>query len=43
MEECVKKGKFVEAELAKQRVKHFKKVEQEKLINETKRTHDEQV
>jgi hypothetical protein len=43
MDKCEKSGKFVEAELAKQRVAQFKKVEQEKLLKETKRIHDEQV
>lgn len=38
---CEKEGKFVEAELAKQRVIKFKKLEEEKLLNETKDRHDE--
>jgi hypothetical protein len=29
--------------MAKQRVAQFKKLEEEKLLNETKRTHEEQV
>jgi hypothetical protein len=40
---CEKEGKFVEAELAKQKVVQFKKVEYDKLLNETKRLHQEQV
>jgi hypothetical protein len=40
---CEKSGKFVEAEMSKQRVAQLKKVEQEKLLSETKRTHEEQV
>ena len=41
-DKCEKNGKFVEAEMAKQRVAQFKKLEEEKLLNETKRTHEEQ-
>jgi hypothetical protein len=42
-DKCEKSGRFVEAEMAKQRVAQFKKLEEEKLLNETKRTHEEQV
>ena len=42
-DKCEKSGRFVEAELAKNKVTQFKKVENEKLLNETKRTHEEQV
>lgn len=38
---CEKSGRFVEAELAKQRIIQFKKTEEEKLLNETKRRHQE--
>lgn len=40
---CEKTGKFIEAELAMNRVVQLKKVEEEKLLIETKRTHEEQV
>jgi hypothetical protein len=42
-DKCEKSGKFVEAEMAKQRVTQFKKIEEEKLLSDTKRTHEEQV
>lgn len=42
-DKCEKSGKFVEAEMAKQRVAQFKKIEEDKLLNETKRNHEDQV
>jgi hypothetical protein len=40
---CEKSGKFVEAELAKQRVAQFKKIEEDKMLIKTKKLHEEQV
>jgi hypothetical protein len=41
MDKCEKSGKFVEAELAKQKVIQLKKVEEEKILQETKLNHEE--
>ena len=43
MVKCEQQGRFVEAEMAKQRVKQFKKIEQTKQIKETGHTHEEEV
>jgi hypothetical protein len=40
---CEKLGKFVEAEIAKQKVIQFKQLEKDKLIMDTKRQYEEQV
>ena len=41
-DKCEKQGKFVEAEMAKQKAAQFKKMEEEKLLNEAKARHAEQ-
>lgn len=40
---CAKQNKFVEAELCKQRIETFKKKEKEKLLDELKLKHQEQM
>ncbi len=41
MDKCEKSGKFVEAELAKQKVIQLKKALEEKILEETKQGHEE--
>lgn len=43
MDKCEKSGKFVEAELAKQKVIQLKKVEEEKVVLEAKVRHEEYI
>jgi hypothetical protein len=43
MNNCEKAGKFVEAEMAKQKVAQLRQVEKEKLLDQTKKLHMEQV
>lgn len=40
---CEKGAKFVEAEMAKQRVTQLQKIEKEKVIFDKKKTHEEEV
>jgi hypothetical protein len=41
MDKCEKSGKFVEAELSKQKIIQLKKVEEEKVLQESKMNHEE--